>query len=372
MGSHNFGTRSGLKVNPVSIGAMRFPADVMESVELIRHAIDNGLVYIDTSRGYGESEFILSRALKDGYREKVILSSKCSPWIRKVQDSDDGSADSVLHRIKETMVRLDVDYLDFYQVWNIDCPAAWETATRKGGMVDGIRKAMADGLVRHTGFTTHEDPELLLGYLDQADWAEIILVSYNLLQHDYVKVLEKAHALGIGTIVMNPCGGGCFAEDSEVMMGLAREVGAASVAELAVRYVYSNPHVDTMLCGMTRKSDIDDSLAAVGKGGFSEAQLAAIDRFFRERSKEKVKFCTGCKYCMPCPAGINIPAVMNLVYRDRVLGLRQGSVKDYQLGWIIGQTADKCLKCGACEKKCTQHLNIMQEMEYAHRNFSGK
>lgn len=366
----NFGTRSGLLVNPVSIGAMRFPQDVMESVAIIRHAIDNGLVYIDTSRGYGESEFILSRALKDGYREKVILSSKCSPWIKKVQDSDDGSADSVRRRIEETMLRLDVDYLDFYQVWNIDSPTAWETATKKGGMVDGIRKAMADGLVRHTGFTTHEDPERLLGYLDQADWAEIILLSYNLLQQDYTKALQKAHSLGIGTIVMNPCGGGCFAENSEVLMTLAREVGALSVAELAIRYVYSNPNVDTMLCGMTRKSDVDDSVAAVERGKFTADQIAVIERFFAERSREKVKFCTGCNYCMPCPAGIKIPGIMNLIYRDRVLGLRQGSIKDYQNAWLVGQSADKCLKCGACEKKCTQHLEIIKELEYAHRTYS--
>jgi len=372
MAINEFGKRCGLGVNPISIGAMRFPQDVMEAVGLIRHAIDNGLVYIDTSRGYGESEFVLSRALKDGYREKVILSSKCSPWIRKVQDNDDGSADSVRRRIEETMVRLDVDYLDFYQVWNIDSPTAWEIATRKGGMVDGIRKAIDEGLVRHTGFTTHEDPERLLGYLDQADWAEIILVSYNLLQHDYVKVLAKARQLGIGTIVMNPCGGGCFAENSEVLMTLAREVGAETVAELAIRYVYSNPDVDTMLCGMSRQSDVDDSLAAVARGKFTPEQIAIIDSFFRDRSKEKVKFCTGCQYCMPCPAGINIPAVMNLVYRDKVLGLRQGSTNDYQLGWIIGQTTDKCLKCGACEKKCTQHLNIIQELEYAHRTYSKK
>ncbi|MDD3117818.1 MAG: aldo/keto reductase [Victivallales bacterium] len=366
------GTRSGFQVNPVSIGAMRFPTDVVEAVGLIRHAIDCGLVYIDTSRGYGESEFVLGRALKDGYRDKVILSSKCSPWVKKVQDGDDGSAASVRRRIEETLVRLEVDYLDFYQVWNINSPETWATATRRGGMVDGIRAAMAEGLVRHTGFTTHEDPQRLLGYLDRADWAEVILVSYNLLQRDYVAVLARAHELGIGTIVMNPCGGGCLAENSAVMMSLAREVGAASVAELALRYVYSNPDVDTMLCGMTRISDVDDSAAAVARGAFTPAQLETIERFFREHSREKVKFCTGCNYCMPCPAGINIPGIMGLIYKDRVLGLRRSAMAEYRHEWVIGRPADQCLKCGACEKKCTQHLGIMAEMAYAHRTYGVK
>ena len=88
-----FGKRSGFEVAPVSIGAMRLPEDCTDAVALIRYAIDSGMCYIDTSRGYGESEFKLGRALKDGYREKVILSSKCSPWIKKVREDDDGSAD---------------------------------------------------------------------------------------------------------------------------------------------------------------------------------------------------------------------------------------------------------------------------------------
>ena len=370
MEKKHFGNRSRLQVSPVSIGAMRFPADTMDAVALIRRAIDRGMVYIDTSRGYGESELILGRALKNGYREKVILSSKCSPWIKKVQDNDDGSADSVRRRIEETMIRLDTDYLDFYQVWNINTPEAWATATRKGGMVDGIRKAMDEGLVRHTGFTTHEDPERLLGYLDQADWAEIILVSYNLLQHDYAKVLKKAHGMGIGTVVMNPCGGGRFSADNEILMALAREVGAVSVADLAIRYVHSNPYVDTMLCGMSKTSDVDDSIASVDRGRFSPEQLETIERFFRDRSPAKIKFCTGCNYCMPCPQGIKIPGIMELIYNDRVLGMKQTSINEYQYSWVVGQTADHCIKCGACEKKCTQQLEIIKELQYAHRTYS--
>ena len=88
----DFGRRSGLKVNPISLGAMRFPKDDDEAVALIRKAIDAGYRYIDTSRGYGDSEEKLGKALKDGYREKVYLSTKCSPWIKQVEPDDDASA----------------------------------------------------------------------------------------------------------------------------------------------------------------------------------------------------------------------------------------------------------------------------------------
>jgi predicted aldo/keto reductase-like oxidoreductase len=351
---------------------MRFPPDVGDAVAVIRRAIDSGLVYIDTSRGYGDSELILAKALKNGYREKVFLSTKCSPWIRKIDADDDGSADSVRKRIDEALARLDVSYLDFYQVWNINSPEAWETATRKGGMVDGIKKAMSEGLVRHTGFTTHEEPERLPGYLEAADWAEVVLISYNPLQRSYAGVLEKAKSLGIGTIVMNPCGGGRFAENSAQLMSLAREVGADSVAELSIRYVHSNPHVDTMLCGASKISDVDSAVSFVEKGRFSAEQMAVIERFLSEKSPEAMKFCTDCEYCLPCPAGINIPAIMGLIHNDRAFGLRQGSEKDYNTSWITGKTADACLKCGKCEEKCTQKLPVMKDLQWAHSRYSKK
>ena len=359
-----FGSRSGFTVAPVSIGAMRLPEDCTDAVALIRHAIDSGMCYIDTSRGYGESEFKLGRALKDGYREKVILSSKCSPWIKKVRDDDDGSADSVRRRIDETMLRLDVDKLDFYQVWNINSRDAWELATKKGGMVEGIRRAMDEGLVGHTGFTTHDTVENLLAYLDMADWAEILLVTYNLLNRTYEPVLAKAREKGIGTIVMNPVGGGKLTGESEVIMKLATELGAESVAELAVRYVLSNPNVDTILCGMSKPSDVDHTVASAARGAFTQDQAKTVDDFFASLSREESGFCTGCKYCMPCPAGINIPGIMTAVYEHRFLGLTEQARKSYVRA-TKDVTPDACTDCGACEEKCTQTLQVRAELEYA-------
>jgi len=358
------GERSGLKVASVSIGAMRFPDDCLDSVALIRHAIDSGMRYIDTSRGYGESEFKLGAALKDGYREKVILSSKCSPWIKKVRDDDDGSADSVRRRIDETILRLGVDTLDFYQIWNIDSRDAWELATKKGGMVEGIRRAMDEGLVGHTGFTTHDSVENLLGYLDMADWAEVVLVSYNLLNRTYEPVLAKARKNGLGTIVMNPVGGGSLTEKSDVIMQCADKLGVSSVADLAVRYVLSNPNVDTILCGMQKPADVDATIASAETGTFSTDQIEAVNSFFSSLSSKEVHFCTGCKYCLPCPAGIHIPAIMKAVYEARFLGLVESPKRRYAQA-TKDVKPDACTDCGACEEKCTQSLKIRNELKYA-------
>jgi len=357
-----FGSRSGLEVNPVSMGAMRFPDDAIESIDTIRHAIDNGLIYIDTCRCYGESEFKLGRALKDGYREKVILSTKSSPWNKKIQKSDDGSADSTLRRIEESLLRLDVDYLDFYQIWSMFNEENWKMATRKGGMVDGIRKARDMGLVKHIGMTSHQKPEDIIKHLPEADWAESILLTYNLMNQSYAPVLDKAHELGIGTIVMNPCGGGKFAKNSDILMKIAEKVNAVSIADLAIRYVNSNPNIDTIICGVAKKQDVNDTIASVEREKFTAEQIDFISESFEALSKEKL--CTGCNYCMPCPADINIPDILNLVYEDRVLGFSESAKKRYN------GDAEKCTECGQCETKCTQQIKIIEELKNAHKKYS--
>ena len=174
----------------------------------MRQAIDAGLIYIDTCRGYGDSEIKVGKSLKDGYRDKVILSTKWSPWVRKIEEDDDASADCTYKRIIESMERLDVEYLDFYQIWSISKKEHYEQAVAVGGMLDGIKRAVKEGLVGHIGFTTHDSPENVSRYIDEADWCEAILFTYNVLNQTYQEVIAKAHSRGIATVVMNPAGGG--------------------------------------------------------------------------------------------------------------------------------------------------------------------
>ncbi|MFI4910762.1 MAG: aldo/keto reductase [Sedimentisphaeraceae bacterium JB056] len=369
-----FGKRSGLKVYPVSMGAMRFP-EPEQAIPLIRKAIDSGLVYIDTSRGYGESEVVLGKALKDGYREKVILSTKCSPWIKKVDADDEPTADCTYKRIIESMERLDVDYLDFYQVWNINSPEAYESVVRKGGMVDGIRRAIDEGLVGHTGFTTHDSPENVSRYIDEADWCEAILFTYNIMNPTYKEVIAKAHDKGIATIVMNPIGGGLFSEDSKLLSdAVNKAVGSDDVIEVAHRYLNSNPNVDTIICGINKPEDIESTIANYEKPLFTEKQMAAIEDQMKTISPEGQNFCTSCRYCMPCHQGINIPAMMDVVYYDKIIGASKKAAEAY--GWQRNpnnkdrsELVSKCTGCGACVKKCTQNLDIPELLGYVSDKF---
>lgn len=370
MKTRDLGQRSGFQVPGVNIGAMRLPQDLDDAIKLIRHAIDSGMRYIDTSRGYSESEWVLSHALKDGYREKVILSTKWSPWNIKVRPTDDMSAACERRRIEESMKRLDVDHLDYYQIWSINNREQYDEITAPGKMLDGILKAKKDGLIGHTGFTIHDSVENILKYVEEADWCEIILFSYNMLNRTYAPAIEAAHRKGIGTLVMNPVGGGVLGEASPVLLKLAKEIGAVSVPDLAVRYVLSNPNVDTIISGITKLSDVDDSIKSAERGAFTRDQMAKIEEFLESVSTEKTGFCTSCKYCMPCPNGVNIPEIMSCIHHDRYLGLQDTAREKYRGLKKRGLTG--CNRCGKCEETCTQHLGIMAEIAYAEETYAEK
>jgi len=366
----DFGKRSGLKVHPVSMGTMRFPKDDQEAVSLIRESIDAGMTYIDTSRGYVDSELKLAKALKDGYREKVILSTKWCPWVLEVEPDDNASAECTYKRILESMNRLEVDKLDFYQVWNIDSRQHYEEATAKGGMLDGIMRAKDEGFIEHTGFTTHDTPENISGYIDDADWCEAILFTHNILNPAYRDVIAKAHSKGIATIVMNPLGGGMLAENSPVLKNAVKKaLGHENITEAAHRYLASSEIVDTILCGISKPPDIASTIENFSKPALTANQMKSLEDAMDEISSKSIGFCVDCKYCMPCPQEINIPVMMKVSYFSRFLKLKSRPAELYN--WQ-SKSPTECTACGECEEKCTQKLKIIEEMKYLVDKFGKK
>ena len=228
-----FGKRCGFGVPAVNIGAMRLPEDHDEAVALIRsrdrqrHAVYRHQPRLRRLRDQARqgAEGRLSRE-GDSLHQVVALDhedrgnrrhlGRLHPQAhRGVDDSGSTSTTSTSTRSGTSTAA-----------------STMTMAVAKGGMVDGIRKAMDDGLVGHTGFTTHDSVENLLTYIEEADWCEIILFTYNLLNDTYAPAIEAAHEKGIGTVIMNPVSGGMLAQPSSVLIELADQAGAASVPDL--------------------------------------------------------------------------------------------------------------------------------------------
>jgi len=368
----DFGKRSGLRVFPVSIGAMRLPDEEL-AIPLIRQAIDAGMVYIDTCRGYGDSEIKIAKPLKDGYREKVILSTKGCPWNLKVEPDDDTSAQCTYKRILESMERLDVDYLDFYQIWSINDFEDYQQATCKAGMLDGIRRAKDEGLIKHIGFTTHDTPENIRKYIDEADWCETILFTHNIFNPTSKDIIAQTHEKGIATLVMNPLAGGLLAQKSPVLQkAVFGAVGIKDVVEAAHRYLAGDENIDTILCGINKPSDITATIENYSKPPLTGQQRKDLEEVMSRMSSKGMGFCTACRYCMPCPEGINVPGMMNIVYLDRFLQMSERAGGFYERRVNPENSPVRCTKCGQCEDTCTQHLKITEELEYLLERFGKK
>jgi len=361
-----YGKKSGFNVPFLNMGAMRFPENVDEAVKVIRYAIDCGYKYIDTSRFYDDSELKLKIALQDGYREKVVLSTKWSVMVGKIESDDDDSADCMLKRIEESMTRLGVDHLDFYQLWCVLDLDYFNNAMKKNGMVDGMKKAKELGLVSHLGMTTHDTAENIISVIPQLDWCESVLMTYNILATERGPSLPALKAAGIATTVMNPLSGGTLAKSSPVMDSIARSVNCESTAEMAVRYIMANDSVDCIMHGINKISDVDDSIKAFNKGALTKDQACLVDEGIAKIVKDSHEFCTGCGYCMPCPVGIEIPKVMTALIEERFWGRHDTAKTIYD---ELEITADYCQRCRVCESRCTQKLDIVEEMVCAKRFF---
>jgi predicted aldo/keto reductase-like oxidoreductase len=269
------------------------------------------------------------------------------------------------------MQRLQVDYLDFYQVWNICQEDHFQLATAPGNMVDGIRQAMDEGLVRHTGFTAHAEPELVCAVLERADWAEIMLVTYNMIDERYVPALTKARDKGVGTVVMNPIGGGRLKESSKVFSSTIRSCGAVSMPDAAIRFILAMDFVDTLISGISTISDVDATLASAARGPFERTHIDLIRELVGTINREKARFCTGCRYCMPCPQEVNIPFILDGLVQHDLWGIVEASKRHYnhleneKTPWVDGKRANACTACGECVGKCTQQLDIPKLLERA-------
>ena len=348
---------TGFNVSALGFGAMRLPKDEQEAIAVIRRALDLGVNYIDTAKVYGESEIIVGKAIKGYPREQLYISSK------HPVNENDGPA--YRRGIEESLQRLDLDYLDVYHLHGIGW-STYETKILPNGLLDAMRQAKQDGLIRHIAFSFHDSPEALERLILTGNF-ESVTLQYNLLDRANEAGMALARARGMGVVVMGPVGGGRLGGASEAIRKLIPgEV--RSTPEAALRFVLANPNVSTAISGMGSIAMVEENVATASRPEpLSHAEREQVAAMLVENARLADLYCTGCSYCMPCEQGVDIPAIFQLVNYYRIYGLEEYARREYAGKVAKGKGADLCQECGQCEGKCPQHLQVMEQLRQAHR-----
>lgn len=375
----NFG-KTNERVSTLGFGCMRLPLigddptniDEEYAIKILRHAIDQGVNVIDTAYPYhgssldhgGQSEPLVAKALQDGYRERVKIATKLPSWaIEKREDMD--------KFLNEQLKRLETDCIDFYMVHGIN-KIYWEIL-KKLGFEEFLDKAIADGKIKHAGFSFHHRLELFKEVVDHYDWS-FCLIQYNYLDEDYQagkEGLEYAAEKGLGIAVMEPLRGGQLATDipEEVQELFNKSNIKRSPSEWALRWVWNHPEVSVVLSGMNTMDQVKENLKIAQEAhphSLTDSELDLISQaksFFEEKLKIN---CTNCGYCLPCPSGVNIPENFQK-YNDYFLfgSLEEKEVYRFHYMGLIteNERASACIECGVCEEHCTQNIEIMNELK---------
>jgi uncharacterized protein len=363
---------NGDELSILGFGCMRLPLlegkiDEARAIAQIRHAIDRGVNYLDTAWPYhgGASEPLLGRALKDGYRDRVKLATKLPSWLVKSPEDMDLFLDAQLARLETLRI-------DYYLIHTLD-GASWEKMAALG-VGDFLDRAKADGRIVNAGFSFHglgpDFPRIVDGY----PW-DFCQIQYNFLDREFQAGdagLRYAAAKGLGVIAMEPLRGGNLALPTPPPAIAAIWDEAAkrrTPVEWALRWVWDHPEVTLLLSGMNEEAHIEENLAiadAARPNSLSAPELALVDRAGRSYHELMQVGCTGCGYCMPCPAGVQIPGCFDIYNKMHMFGNVQEAGFMYALRMcdkLISSApgyASQCVNCGACLEKCPQHIAIPQ------------
>lgn len=361
---------TGEKISILGFGCMRFPQtdgkiNEDETLKMVRYAIDSGVNYIDTAYPYhgGESELVVGRILKDGYREKVNLATKLPSWNIKSRDDMD-------KYLNEQLKKLQTNYIDFYLVHALD-EELWDNLV-KNGIFDFLDEIKRNKKVRYVGFSFHDKYEVFEKIIDDYDW-DFTQIQYNYIDKEYqagTKGLEYAYKKGLGIVIMEPLRGGKLVNNlSDDIKDIIKFANTQkSPTKWAFKFLYNKSEIGVVLSGMSTMEQVIENIKICDEEGKANSMTTDEKKIIDnlgEKFKSKIKVdCTACKYCIPCPRGVNIPgcfeALNNASMFDDVESVK---INMYKFIEENESDASMCIECGKCEAMCPQHINIIDKLK---------
>lgn len=361
--------KNGDKLSALGFGAMRLPMvgdqiDEARAIAQIRAAIDGGVNYVDTAWPYhnGESEPLVGKALKDGYRDKIKIATKLPTWLIKSREDMDTYLNAQLEK-------LGTDHIDYYLIHSLSGPS-WETIEALG-VKDFLTKAQKDGRIVNPGFSFHGLSEDFQPIVDAYPWV-FCQIQYNLLDTDFqagTKGLQYAASKDMGVIVMEPLRGGNLAVPKPPqaitdIWDLAET--KRTPAEWALRWIWNHPEVTVILSGMNHEDQVRENMATASTAepySLTNMEVDLARRVADTYRKIMQVGCTGCGYCLPCPAGVQIPTCFDFLNKAHLFDFEEAK-RMYSIfadGTVLQREpglASQCVECGLCLEKCPQSIDI--------------
>lgn len=365
----------GIETSLLGYGCMRFPTtaegriDTVEAEKLLDRAYEQGVNYFDTAYPYhnGESEIFVGNALKKYDRSSFYLATKLPVWkVEKLEDVDTIFA--------EQLQKLQMDYVDFYLMHALD-REDWRKMTALG-VVKRLEELKAEGKIRYLGFSFHDDYDAFEEILRYRDW-DFCQIQFNYMDTEIqagMKGYKLTEELNIPLVIMEPVKGGSLAAFAEDITSKFRSLDPeASTASYALRWVASMPNVKVVLSGMSNMEQVEDNLKTFNHfKPMSEKELATIQEIVDLINSRVQNGCTGCRYCMPCPAGVDIPGCFK-TWNTYHMYQNYNAVKwQWETGLGEAKQAKNCIKCGKCEQACPQKLSIRADLEKVQADLDKK
>jgi predicted aldo/keto reductase-like oxidoreductase len=374
------------EVSALGFGCMRLPTtgilrrvNEQEAVSIIRYGIDRGVNYLDTAWLYhfGQSEKVLGLALKDGYREKVRIATKLPMiMVRKEADFD--------RFLNEQLERLQTAKIDFYLFHMLNQQNFEKVKSFR--FIDKMEKAKADGKIGHIGFSFHDTLPVFREIIDYYPW-EMTQIQYNYMDTGVqatTEGLRYAHGKGIAVVVMEPLKGGQLANPPrEAMDAISGSPVRRTPVDWALQYLWNLPEVACVLSGMGNRKMVEENCNSADTSGvnsLSEEENRTIGTLATAYRRLIIVPCTACQYCMPCPAGVDIPQNFALL-NNKSFG-STGKFAGRLIQWLFTRNyrklaknkkqlvvkknrgrASLCVRCNACVPKCPQHIAIPDDLQ---------
>lgn len=342
--------KTDLMVSIIGFGGIKLPqVSPDDADEILNMAIDKGINFVDTAKGYGDSEEKIGRALSDR-RGEVYIATKTMSNTR-----DEAWAD-----LEDSLRKLQTDYIDLYQFHNLRMEPQYDQCMGADGFMAAMEEAREQGLVRHIGFSSHRYHETMKRAILSGRF-ETAMLAYNILNDEMVddEVLPLAAEHDMGVIIMKPLAGGALAQPP---VDISEQTGFVITAADGLRFVLANEHVTLAIPGMQRREEVLENVRTA----------ETFDALTEQRKQELVQaaealgkdFCRMCWYCMPCEQGLKIPVILrHLGYAKRFPGLLQWARGRYGM---VEVKADECIECGQCEEKCPYELPVRVMLREAH------